>query len=62
MESIRRKCVCCRNLLHLSYYNGDLKTCISCLEKAKVKYREDKETILRRCKMYRDTNVEKRKA
>ena len=51
MEYLRRKCVCCRNLSPLSCYTGDLKTCVSCLEKAKVKYIENRESILRRCKI-----------
>ena len=61
MEFLRRKCVCCRTLKQVSQYKGNLKSCILCLEKAKVKYREDTETVLRRCKFYRDNNVEKEK-
>ena len=61
MVYVTRKCVCCRNLLQVYYDNGDLNTCISCLEKANVKYREDKETILRRCKLYRNNTAEKEK-
>ena len=58
MEYLRRKCVCCKNFSPLSCYTGDLKTCVSCLEKAKVKYTEHREIILRRCKLYRDNNTE----
>ena len=47
MEYLKRKCVCCKTLKLVSDYNGSLKTCMSCLEKAKIKYREDKETVLR---------------
>ena len=61
MEYLRRKCVCCRTLLSLSCYTGDLKTCVSCLEKAKVKYLDNREIILQRCKLYRDNNIEKEK-
>lgn len=61
MEYLRRKCVCCRTLSPLSCYTGDLKTCILCLEKAKVKYIENRESILQRSKLYRDNNIEKEK-
>ena len=61
MEYLRRKCVCCRTLSPLSCYTGKLKTCILCLEKAKVKYIENKEIVLRRCKGNRSTNIEKEK-
>ena len=61
MEYLRRKCVCCRNLSPLSCYTGDLKTCVSCLEKAKVKYVENREIMLRRSKTYRDNKIEKEK-
>ena len=59
MEHPTRKCVCCRNLLQESYYNGALKTCISSLEKAKIRYREDTENIPRRCKLYRDSSIKR---
>ena len=61
MEYLRRKCVCCRNLSPLSCYTGELKTRVSCLEKAKVNYVENRESILRRCKIYKDNNIEKEK-
>jgi hypothetical protein len=61
MEFNRRTCVCCHKLSFLSYFNGDKKTCIICLENAKQKYREDRETVLIRNKKYRDNNVEKEK-
>jgi hypothetical protein len=45
----------------LSCFNGNYKTCIICLEKAREKYRDVPESVLRRCKKYRDNNVEKEK-
>ena len=61
MEFLRRKCVYCKALSPLNCYNGDLKTCVSCLEKAKVKYIENREIMIRRSKTYRDNNIEKEK-
>jgi hypothetical protein len=61
MEYLRRKCVCCHKLYYLSCVNGNYKTCILCLEKAKETYRDDPETVIRRCKQHRDNNVEKEK-
>jgi hypothetical protein len=61
MEYLRRKCVCCHKLYYLSCVNGNYKTCILCLEKAKETYRDDPETVIRRCKKHRDNNVEKEK-
>jgi hypothetical protein len=42
-------------------FDGNKKTCSICLEYAREKYREDRETVLRRNKIYRDNNVEKEK-
>jgi hypothetical protein len=61
MEYLRHKCVCCHKLYVLTCFNGNYKTCIICLEKAKDKYRNDPETALQCCKQCRDNNVEKEK-
>ena len=60
MEYLRRNCVCCRKLLQSYYTNGDLKTCIICLEKARETYRHNKEIMIIHGKTYKDNNVEKR--
>ena len=61
METFKRKCPCCNKTMELSKYLGDHKTCIICLEKARERYQENRETILRQCMKYRDQNTDKEK-
>ena len=61
METVKRKCPCCNNTMELDKYLGEHKTCIICLEKSKERYQENRETILRQCKKYRDENIDKEK-
>ena len=58
MAYIRPICVWCRKLSPLCHHNGDLLTCIICLENAKSTYSDNREIVLRRCKTYRDNNGE----
>jgi hypothetical protein len=61
MEPPNRKCVCCHKQSLLFCFDGIKKTCIICLENAREKYRENREAVLRRNKIYRVNNVEKEK-
>ena len=61
MEDVKRKCASCNKIMELDKYNGDRKTCVICLEKARERYIENKENILSCCKKYREANVDKEK-
>ena len=61
MEVITRKCSSCKNILDLTNYRKETKTCNICLEKAKKYYADNRDVMVQRSRDYRLNRVEKEK-
>ena len=59
LETVKRKCPCCHKAMEFDNYEVEYQPCIICLEKARARYQEHRETISRQCNTYRDENVDK---